>query len=229
MVQLPAPTETSVVAIPVRAEGGISVLPPPAVYSLVAPPRPSPLIPSSIPATTSVPPATSFRETASRRYLPVWCGWLLLTLGLLTLPWIAGIVVFLPSRAQTAHYDISWAGFDVLLCLLLLRNGWSVLRDRPSTGLSAAMAGSLLIVDAWFDVMSATSTTALVVAIAMAVLVELPLAVFCLWMAGHVEIERRRRVRALLRRLDAGRIARPPTGRRRGRDWRRRSRDGTDR
>ncbi|MBS2963166.1 hypothetical protein KGA66_08925 [Actinocrinis puniceicyclus] len=125
--------------------------------------------------------------------VPRWCGVLLLVLGMLTLPWIAGLAVVLPSSARSAHYDVSWAGFDLLLCVMLLRTGWSALRRREQSELTAAMAGTLLIVDAWFDVLSAPDTAQFLVALAMAVFVELPLAALCLWLSGRVDAARRRR------------------------------------
>ncbi|MBR7835764.1 hypothetical protein KDL01_21000 [Actinospica durhamensis] len=119
------------------------------------------------------------------RLVPRWCGTLLLALGVLTLPWTAGLAVMLPSSERSAHYDISWTGFDLLLCGLLLHTGWSIARHRPGGELSAAMTGTLLVVDAWFDVLSAPDAAQLLTASAMALLVELPLAALCLWIAAH--------------------------------------------
>lgn len=147
------------------------------------------------------------------RVVPRWCGVLLVVLGLLTLPWIAGLAVVLPSSERSAHYDVSWVGFDVLLCALLLRTGWLALRRREQSEVTAAMAGTLLIVDAWFDVLSAPDTKQFLIALAMALLVELPLAGVCLWICARVEIARRRRetvlVAALLRRFTATRVRFP--------------------
>lgn len=143
------------------------------------------------------------------KVVPRWCGVLLVVLGLLTLPWIAGLAVVLPSSSRAAHYDVSWAGFDLLLCALLLRTGWSALRRREQSELTAAMAGTLLIVDAWFDVLGAPDTGQFLIALAMAVFVELPLAGLCLWISGRVDAARRRReaalISALWRRMAASR------------------------
>jgi hypothetical protein len=147
------------------------------------------------------------------RVVPRWCGVLLMVLGLLTLPWIAGLALVLPSSERSAHYDVSWVGFDVLLCVLLLRTGWLALRRREQSEVTAAMAGTLLIVDAWFDVLSAPDTAQFLIALAMAVLVELPLAGVCLWICARVEIARRRRetvlAKALRGRLAAARVRFP--------------------
>jgi len=143
--------------------------------------------------------------------VPRWCGMLLLVLGMFTLPWIAGLAVVLPSSEKSAHYDLSWAGFDLLLCVLLLRTGWDALKRREQSELTAAMAGTLLIVDAWFDVLSAPDTGKFLIALAMAACVELPLAGLCLWICGRVNAERRRRETLLttaLHRLAARRARR---------------------
>jgi hypothetical protein len=150
--------------------------------------------------------------------VPRWCGTLLVVLGLLTLPWIAGLAVVLPSSERSAHYDVAWVGFDVLLCILLLRTGWFALRRKEQSEVTAAMAGTLLIVDAWFDMLSAPDTGQFLLALAMAVLVELPLAAMCLWICGRVEVARRQRetflILALRRGLAAsrGRFPRPRRG-----------------
>jgi hypothetical protein len=136
--------------------------------------------------------------TAARPLVPRWCGVLLILLGLCTVPWIAGLAVELPNRVQTPHYAFSWAGFDVLLASLLLWTGWGAVRNSEEIGVSAAVTSGLLVVDAWFDVTSASTAGQLVGALAMAAFVELPLAVFCLWLSGRAESARRRRTARMI-------------------------------
>ncbi|ETA71127.1 hypothetical protein [Actinospica robiniae] len=136
-------------------------------------------------------------DAPSRPLIPRWCSVLLLALGAVTLPWTAGLAVVLPSSERTAHYDVSWAGFDLMLCALLLYTGWNTLRRREQSELSAAMTGTLLIVDAWFDVLGAPDTDQFLTALAMALLVELPLAGFCFWITKHVDAVRVQRESAL--------------------------------
>lgn len=156
-------------------------------------------------------PARAWTRLLPTTTVPRWCGVLLLVLGLLTVPWIAGLAVVLPSTERSAHYDVSWVGFDVLLCALLLRTGWDALRRNEQSELTAAMAGTMLVVDAWFDVLSASDTAQFVIALAMALCVELPLAGLCLWISGRVSAQRRRRetlLAAAVRRLEARRAQR---------------------
>ena len=160
-----------------------------------------------------LPPMAGELGLSPLEVLPRWTGRLLLVLGFLTLPWIVALAEELPSRAEAAHYDVSWAGFDVMLCALLIRTGWSAMRKREHIELTAGMTGALLVVDAWFDVTSAATRGQFDAALAMALCVELPLAAFCLWIAGRVEFARRKRSErlvALVRRLETRRLSRVP-------------------
>jgi hypothetical protein len=117
------------------------------------------------------------------------------------LPWVAGLVFILPTRHEAAHYGASWIGFDLALCGMLLRTGWLAQKGREHIELTAAMTGTLLLVDAWFDVVTADSHRELALALLLAVCGEIPLAAFCLWIAGRVEFRRQRRAEAMARLL----------------------------
>src|SRR5262249_60658562 len=132
------------------------------------------------------------RESGPTRLVPRWVGWVLVASGIVMLPWLAGLAVILPDQEQAAHYRAAWVGFDIALCVLLLRTGWLALRGREHMELSAAMTGTLLLVDAWVGVLTANNRRDLVVALLMALFGELPLAAFCLWIAGRVEYSRPR-------------------------------------
>lgn len=131
--------------------------------------------------------------------VPRWIGWLIIGVGLLMLPWIGGLVFILPTRHEAAHYGASWIGFDLALCGMLIRTGWLAQKGREHIELSAAMTGTLLLVDAWFDVVTADSHRELAIALFLAFCGELPLAAFCLWIAGRVEFRRQRRAEAMSR------------------------------
>ncbi len=171
---------------------------------------------------------TLTRELRPTRVVPRWIGWLVITAGALMLPWVAGLVFILPTRHEAAHYGASWIGFDLALCGMLIRTGWLAQKGREHIELSAAMTGTLLLVDAWFDVVTADSHKEQALALFLALAGEIPLAVFCLWIAGRVEFRRQRRAEAmsrLLRQWSAWRAYehRPgdggPSGRERGSPW----------
>ena len=141
------------------------------------------------------------RELRPTRVVPRWIGWLVIAAGALMLPWVAGLVFILPTRHEAAHYGFSWIGFDLALCGMLIRTGWLAQKGREHIELSAAITGTLLMVDAWFDVVTADSHREFAIALILALGAELPLAIFCLWIAGRVEFRRQRRAEAMSRLL----------------------------
>ncbi|MFC8512943.1 hypothetical protein [Streptomyces sp. NPDC057257] len=106
------------------------------------------------------------------------------TLELLTVsavglvPWTILLWFTLPSGYTVRQWRTAWVGFDVLLvfamaCTAVL--GW---RRHRAVAVSAAATAALLICDAWFDVSLALGTDGVWMSAAMAVCVEVPLAVF---------------------------------------------------
>ncbi|SDP21122.1 hypothetical protein SAMN04489867_1744 [Pedococcus dokdonensis] len=130
-------------------------------------------------------------RTRARRLTVV--GWVLAGLAALMVPWTAYLFVALPRTAPAAHYDLAWGGFDVGLLALLGLTGWAAVRRRRWLGAAAGAAAALLAADAWFDVVTSPTPDERWVALAMAVLVEVPLAVVCAWVAvsGQDLLDRR--------------------------------------
>lgn len=102
-------------------------------------------------------------------------------------PWVVILVLWLPSQHVSAHWDIAWSGFDVVLMLSLAAVAAAAWRRSPWLEGAATATAALLVVDAWFDVLTSSSSGELVLAIVEAVLVELPLAVLCLLIARRTE------------------------------------------
>ncbi|MCO5974602.1 hypothetical protein [Actinoallomurus soli] len=152
---------------------------------------------------------TLTRELRPTRVVPRWAGWLIIGAGVAMLPWITGLSFVLPTSHEAAHYNASWVGFDLGLCAMLLRTGWLAQKGREHIELSAAITGTLLLVDAWFDVVTADSRGELTLALILALFGELPLAAFFLWIAGRVEYRRQRRAEAMSRLLKRLRTYRP--------------------
>ena len=132
----------------------------------------------------------------------VTLGWVFAALAVLLAPWTAYLAVTLPSTHQAAHYDLAWTGFDIGLLVALALTGWAAVRISrwlpPLAGGTAAM----LIVDGWFDTVTASTADERWVALAMALLVELPLAGLCGWLAVDGQQLFARRVRLSVRRRD---------------------------
>jgi hypothetical protein len=136
--------------------------------------------------------------------VPRWVGPSFIVLAALTVPWIAVLAVTLPKHQYTGHYRLAWVGFDALLVIMLARTGWVAWRGHDYVQIPAVMTGTLLVVDAWFDVMTSHGRDQMLTALGSALLVELPLAALCFWIARHAERVRRDRLRWALRRARDG-------------------------
>ena len=112
--------------------------------------------------------------------------WLLLVIGgvaVALLPWTAYLSATLPSEHLANHWDIAWAGLDLLEALALVALFVAVVRRSVFVPMFAAVAGTALICDAWFDVMTAGTGRSLHWAVVEALVAEVPLAVLCFWLA----------------------------------------------
>ncbi len=107
--------------------------------------------------------------------------------GLVLVPWTVWLTFTLPSHHESENWQTVWAGFDLALASALLATAISALRRSPWLPVAAAIAGALLCVDAWFDITLEAGGPHLVPAVVEAVLVELPLAGICFWVARDAE------------------------------------------
>ncbi|GAA1964839.1 hypothetical protein [Catenulispora subtropica] len=110
-------------------------------------------------------------------------GRLLVASGLGLLPWMYVLAAGLPAVMTAPRWPAAWIGLDVLEAAGLIATGLLASRGDHRHALAAAATAALLVVDAWFDTMTATSTSDLGAAIAMALCPELPLAAVCGWLA----------------------------------------------
>lgn len=116
--------------------------------------------------------------------------WLTLLLGLVAVglvPWTLYLTFTLPSRHVTLHYDVAWVGFDVALAVSFAVTAWAALRGSYWLAPLAAVTGTMLCCDAWFDVVTSQSGTEMWEAVAEAVLAELPLAAVCAFIVYDAE------------------------------------------
>ena len=118
----------------------------------------------------------------------------LASIGLI--PWIVVLGLTLPHRYVAGHWTLTWVGFDVLLLASLAATGWFAWRRRQIVILAAFTTGTLLLCDAWFDVTTASGSTDTLVALATAVVLELPLAGLLFMTAYHLLHLTVRRLRA---------------------------------
>jgi hypothetical protein len=119
--------------------------------------------------------------------IPRWVAPLFAIVGIGLVPWTAWIAYDLPQRHLARHWDVAWGGFDAAMAALLLATAFAAVRRSPWIQSTATAAATMLACDAWFDMATASRGGELAMAIATALLLELPLAVICLWVARNVE------------------------------------------
>jgi hypothetical protein len=107
--------------------------------------------------------------------------------GLVLVPWTVWLTFSLPPRHESDNWRTVWAGFDLALAAALLATAVCALRRSPWLGPVAAVAGTLLCVDAWFDITLEFGGRHLTSAVLEAAFVELPLAAICFWVAHDAE------------------------------------------
>lgn len=106
--------------------------------------------------------------------------------SLLLIPWIVFVAIALPSRQLSRHYDLAWAGFDVMLFIALATTAYFAFRRSRYLTRASTAAATLLMVDAWFDVLTSGSRDR-ITAIAFAVVIELPLSALCWWLGQQTQ------------------------------------------
>jgi hypothetical protein len=102
------------------------------------------------------------------------------------IPWIVYLGFSLPERQVSHHYGAAWVGFDVFELIALGATGYLALRRSRFLALASASAATLLVCDAWFDVLTSPHSQVLE-SVVLAVVIELPLAGVCAWLSYHTE------------------------------------------
>jgi hypothetical protein len=107
--------------------------------------------------------------------------------GIVLIPWTLLLTLSLPAHHETADWQTVWAGFDFAEALALIGVAVAAVRRSPWLEVIAAVAGTLLVTDAWFDITLEWGGKHMVSSIVEAAIVELPLAAICFWVARDAE------------------------------------------
>ena len=108
-------------------------------------------------------------------------------IGVGLFPWTIWLSASLKAHHETRHWDMAWSGFDSGLALAFLLTAFAAWRRSPWVGALAAATGTLLVTDAWFDIVLESQTDELLNAVYLALFAELPIAVLCFWIAYRTE------------------------------------------
>jgi hypothetical protein len=118
--------------------------------------------------------------------VPPWIAPAFVVCAVVLVPWAAFLIFTLPPNYTANHWRVAWGGFDLGLGISMVATAVAVVRRSPFAEVAAAVTGTLLLCDAWFDVLTVRTTNELILALSEALLVELPLAALCFWMATNL-------------------------------------------
>jgi len=119
--------------------------------------------------------------------IPRWVPGLMGLVAIFLVPWTLYLTFTLPSRHLTEHYDLAWVGFDVGLATAFAATAWAAYRRLRWLVPLAAVTGTMLLCDAWFDVVTSQGGGEVVEAALEAAFGELPLAALCAYIVVDVE------------------------------------------
>jgi hypothetical protein len=126
-------------------------------------------------------PSLSAGDERRRRFVVLLTG---ASVGLM--PWIVLMALRLPHSYVAGHWTVTWVGFDIVLLGGLALTAWLAWRRRQAVVITAFTTATLLTCDAWFDITTASGRADTIIAIASAVILELPLAALLFAVAYHL-------------------------------------------
>jgi hypothetical protein len=100
--------------------------------------------------------------------------------------WTGYLAVTLPRFYRAGSWRGAWVGFDIALLASFAAAGWAAWRRRQLLIIALCVLATLLICDAWFDVVLDVLTTGFWTSLASALIIELPLALIAIVIARRL-------------------------------------------
>jgi hypothetical protein len=105
--------------------------------------------------------------------------------SLFLVPWTVFMSQYLPAKHLDHNWNIAWVGFDIGLLTSLLMTYYFGLRRSGWVVATSASAGTFLLIDAWFDCLTAKNGWESLLSLSTAAVFELPLAILAFWVTYH--------------------------------------------
>ena len=99
------------------------------------------------------------------------------------IPWTVFLGLTLPPKYDARNWGVLWTGFDAALISVLLLAAWAARYRRRSLATITIVAGTLLICDAWFDMVSSFGNRDDWLTLLTGFGGELPLGLLFLWLS----------------------------------------------
>jgi len=100
-------------------------------------------------------------------------------------PWIVYLSFSLPTRDLSNDWDVVWVGFDAFVVFVMILTAYFAARKSVWLILAASALGTAMLVDSWFDVMTAKDGKDTTQAVFLALFGELPVALISWYLALH--------------------------------------------
>jgi len=118
--------------------------------------------------------------------LPRWIEAFFITAAVVLIPWIVVLFTTTHQEVVTRHWRLVWGGFDCFLVLGFALTAYRIATRSPRGAITAAATGTMLFVDAWFDVLTSRRPVDQLIAVLMAVFAELPCGLICFYVARRI-------------------------------------------
>ncbi len=115
-------------------------------------------------------------------WVPYFYGFLCATL----IPWTIILAYLLPPKYISHNWDIAWTGFDVFMIILFASTAYLAILKSSYTAISSAMLGTVLLTDAWFDILTSKPGLSQTRSIMEALIIELPLVIISFWLSHKI-------------------------------------------
>jgi hypothetical protein len=132
-----------------------------------------------------------YNDQHLRKVFPAWLPLLYGTACGVLIPWTIYLSYLLPPRYVSHHWDIAWTGFDIFEIILFAMTAVLAVKRSSWTALSAAMLGTVLLMDSWFDVLTANPGREQMQALMDALIIEVPIALISFALAHRIFNEAR--------------------------------------
>jgi hypothetical protein len=110
----------------------------------------------------------------------------ILTCCVILAAWTGVLAATLPPSYRAGGWNHAWVGFDIALLAAFAATGWAAWRGRQVLILCLIVVATLLLCDAWFDVVLDVRTRGFDLSLLTALAVELPLAALAILAARRL-------------------------------------------
>jgi len=118
--------------------------------------------------------------------LPTWIAGFFILAAVVLIPWIVLLFTSSHQLIVAKHQRLVWGGFDCFLVIGFALTAYRVATRSVRGAITATATGTMLFIDAWFDVLTSRRPTDQLTAVLMAVFAELPCGLICFYVARRI-------------------------------------------